>query len=294
MRSPESIKVKANQLNFNVYHWQGEGGEAPLFLLHATGFHARCWDQVVKSLGNRDIFAMDIRNHGLSDATDPPYSWPEFAEDVVGVLDSLGIKQVLGVGHSMGGHLITRAAASRPGMFRGLLLLDPVIVSRAHGSRLDQIEGIDHPVARRRNQWKSVEEMMSSLQSKPPYSSWDPEVFRDYCHYGAKPLNGGAEGVQLACHPVREAAIYLCKGVSGVWDTIPSIQVLVRVVRARERRPEDPLFDFNPSPTATDLAQAFPKGEDVHLQDQSHFFPMEDPAMTARLIKEMDRSTWPE
>lgn len=294
MGSPQSLKVKVNQLNFNVYHWPGRGSECPLFLLHATGFHARCWDQVISLLGDRDIFAMDIRNHGLSDSSEPPYSWPEFSADVIGVLEALHIHQVLGVGHSMGGHLITRAAASLPNLFRGLLLLDPVILSRSNGSRLDQLEGADHPVARRRNQWDSVDDMMGSLQNKPPFSHWNPEVFRDYCQYGVKPMDGGDAGVQLACHPVREAAIYLCKGVSEVWNLIPSIQVPVRVIRARERRPEDPLFDFNPSPTAADLAQTFPFGEDVHLQQHSHFFPMEDPDLAARLIEDMDRATLPD
>ena len=49
-------------------HWfeWGERKGQTVLLVHATGFHARCWDAVVRRLPGRHVFALDMPSHGAS------------------------------------------------------------------------------------------------------------------------------------------------------------------------------------------------------------------------------------
>ncbi|CAE8625251.1 unnamed protein product, partial [Polarella glacialis] len=115
-------------------------GEKPVsatyVFFHATGFHSRCWDEVIKRLdADAHCFAIDARGHGQSDKPPPRdgvYLWPELADEAASVLRTLGVKDALGIGHSMGGYLLLHAALSDKSFFSGLLLLDPVVAPAAH------------------------------------------------------------------------------------------------------------------------------------------------------------------
>ena len=80
-------------------------GEDSILLVHATGFHARCWDKTVAGLGGRHVIAIDQRGHGRSDNT-PFDKWDQFGADLAGLLRSwvcliwLGLDILWVVSHS--------------------------------------------------------------------------------------------------------------------------------------------------------------------------------------------------
>jgi pimeloyl-ACP methyl ester carboxylesterase len=163
---------------------------------------------------------------------------------VCGVIDGLGLERVLGVGHSMGGHAVVLAAAARPDRFRGLLLVDPVIVAPEIGALVaGGVSAESHPIRRRRNRWDSAQEMFDSFRAKEPYSRWDAGVLMDYCRYGLEPAEGG--GYVLACPPDLEAEVYAGAGTSDIYALLPRVRVPVEIIRARARRPDESLFDFS-------------------------------------------------
>ena len=55
-----------------------------VLLVHATGFHARCWDQVGAFAGGLTVFAVDMRGHGRS-ANQGPFTWQRFGDDLLQV-----------------------------------------------------------------------------------------------------------------------------------------------------------------------------------------------------------------
>ncbi len=196
-------------------------------------------------------------SHGTSARKPPPYNWLHFGDDVCGVIEALGLERVLGVGHSMGGHAVVLAAAARPDRFRGLLLVDPVIVAPEIGALVaGGVSAESHPIRKRRNRWDSPQEMFDSFRAKEPYSRWDPRVLMDYCRYGLEPAEGG--GYVLACPPDLEAEVYAGAGTSDIYALLPRVRVPVEIIRARARRPEESLFDFSASPTWDRLARAVP------------------------------------
>ena len=154
---PIQHQLHTNDINLTYFEWGDPAGE-PVLLIHATGFHARCWDQVAAELGDGyHIYAVDMRGHGRSDNT-PPYVWASFAADVTGLIEHLGLTGAIGVGHSMGGHCLVQVAASHPGAFKRLLLVDPVIFDPEAYTH-DRYKGFesadDHPVSKRKIDWEN-------------------------------------------------------------------------------------------------------------------------------------------
>jgi lipase len=276
-RSPVESQVFVNGVEIALWEWPGEG--QPVLFCHAAGFHARIWDQVIVRLpGVRHCYAFDARGHGRSSNPAPPYAWRDFGADVAAVAGSLGLSGTLGVGHSLGGHAVTLGAALRPGAFGGLLLLDPVVRAK------DRYVGPWTQLAfvrKRRNRWRSPEEMFESFASRPPFDAWDRAVLRDHCQYALLP---DGEDYLLACPPEIEASIYEASPVaeSNIYPEIATITIPVQVVRAGRFR--DPANLIGSSPTAPDLAARFANGSDTCLAEYSHFIPMESPELVAKLV----------
>src|SRR5664279_166551 len=197
--------IPVNGVEIAVFEWGERRADQPSILfVHATGFHARIWDQVIALLPGYHCLALDLRGHGRSSKPSPPYHWHLFGEDVVAVAQALGLTGAVGVGHSIGGHAVTLAAARQPALFARLLLIDPVIIAEENYTGVTEY---DHFTARRRSEWGSPDEMVARFKDRPPFNAWKPEVLRDYADYGLLPNSNGS-GYVLACAPDFEAATY--------------------------------------------------------------------------------------
>ncbi len=283
MQDPNEFRVDIGEVELSVVEWAGEGD--PVLLLHATGFHSRCWNQVVKRLPGRHIYAVDLRFHGDSGDAGA-VDWNVLTEDIQILIRKLDLKNLVGVGHSIGGHLMARAAAHAPERFKHLILIDPVIMSaQRYAQMLEFTQGIDakdHPVSRRKNQWRDAQEMFERFRERPPFNTWQPEVLRDYCDYALRPTDDKAS-LQLACDPINEASVYLNqKGNEAIHHELGKITTPVTLLRAPPG--ENPIADFAASPTWPELAGALPNCEDILLPDLNHFIPMQDPALVAERI----------
>ncbi|MEX2229878.1 MAG: alpha/beta hydrolase [Dehalococcoidia bacterium] len=286
---PVELRVHANGVELCAFEWAGDSAaDGPtLLFVHATGFHARCWDEVIRRLPGWRAYAVDMRGHGRSERPDEPYDWARFGDDLTALVSKLDLSRIVGVGHSMGGHSVTYAAGRERDRFAALVLVDPVI---GLTTRPDVAVG-ESPsssfVARRRNEWASPEEMIERFASRPPFNDWEPAVLDDYCRYGLLPLAEG--GFELACPPLVEADVYAHAGRTDVSDAIARITVPVRVIRAPaqpDAAPGEPRA-FTASPTAPDLASRFAHAEDVPLDRGTHFIPMEAPALVGAHVAEM-------
>jgi pimeloyl-ACP methyl ester carboxylesterase len=280
----KEFRLDIGELELSVIEWAGQGD--PILLLHATGFHSRCWNQVVKRLPGRHIYAVDLRFHGASDENGEP-DWRVMAEDIHFLIEKLNLTRLVGVGHSLGGHLITRAAAHAPERFKHLILIDPVIMSPDRYAQVQQstqgLKAQDHPVSRRKNQWRDAQEMYERFKGRAPFNTWQPAVLRDYCDYALRPADEDALR-QLACDPINEAGIYLNhKGNKGIYELLMAIHTPVTLLRAPPG--DDALPNHSNSPTWPGLATALPNCREVYLPNLNHFIPMQDPALVASYIQ---------
>jgi lipase len=283
-REPKEWRVPSADITLSVFEWPSVGPAEgpPLLFAHATGLHARVWDQVIAALPRQRCFAVDQRGHGRSDKPPSPYLWPLFASDLLNVIRHFDLKRLLGVGHSLGGHAMTLAAANEPSRFGALLLIDPVILP--HEWYVGSLPG-EHYAARRRSHFASPETMIERFKDRLPFSRWQPAVLHDYCAYGLLP-NGGE--YTLACPPAVEAEIYQRSSdvENDIYPHIASVDLPVRILRA-DAGQAVLAQNLSASPTAPDLASHFRHGEDVLLANHSHFIPMEAPDLVAEHINQM-------
>jgi pimeloyl-ACP methyl ester carboxylesterase len=290
---PRLFRIETNGIELACFEWGGQrrGKEPTLLFAHATGFHGRCWDQVIGRLGMRHVIAIEQRGHGRSDKTEITH-WRVFGQDLAALVRTLDLRDIIGVGHSMGGHAMVEAAAANPDRFRRLVLIDPVIASPddyAGGWKIAGLAGRLHPTAKRKNLFASSDEMFERFKDRVPYSVFDRAALHDYCKYGLLPAGNG-QGFVLACPPQIEASIYMTSRTNPyVYESIRALEIPVLIVRAKEPPQERTVMDFSSSPTWPGLAHEFRKGREIHFTERTHFLPMEIPAEIAELIlKEVD------
>lgn len=114
-------KVQSN--NIEIFYETFGAGE-PLLLITGTGGDSRCWMPLVKSGQNRYQCLLPYnRGTGLSDWPEPPYTVPQMADDMVGLLDALDIPRAHIAGHSLGSAIGQELAIRYPQRVHTLLLL---------------------------------------------------------------------------------------------------------------------------------------------------------------------------
>jgi lipase len=291
VESPTEHRLRANGIEQAYFEWgAAHRGRGPtLLFVHATGFHARVWDPVIQRLGERHVVSLDQRGHGRSEKTEITH-WKPFGEDLASLVDALDLTDILGVGHSMGGHAMADAAAAHPSRFRRLVLIDPVIGSRdAYGEggwTISGLNGQQHPTARRKNRFASPEEMVERFSDRVPYRVFHPDALRAYCEYGLLPAEDG-DGLVLACPPELEASVYMTSRTNpGVHDSLRALKMPVLVLRAKLPPDDRDAMDFSSSPTWPGLVGEILQGREIHFAENTHFLPMELPDRIAELILE--------
>ena len=107
--------------------YRDEGAGEALVLVHGVGSRLESWDGVVDALGGRwRTVRMDLRGHGGSDKPAGPYSLDDFVNDIIGLLDHLGIARCHLAGFSLGGLIGQGFALGHPGRLDRLVLLSAI------------------------------------------------------------------------------------------------------------------------------------------------------------------------
>ena len=202
----------------------------------------------------------------------------DFADKVV---DKAG-EPVWLVGHSLGGFLSLMAAAQRPALAKGVVLIDSPLVggwrSRMVGlAKTTQLVGSISPGAisrKRRNSWPDADAALEHFRHKKAFVRWDPQVLQDY----VDDFLEDAEGKRvLAFDRDIETAFY---------NTLPD-----NLDKLLARHPiKCPVTFIGGDQSAEmkqvgmDLTLKVTKGR-IMMLDGSHLFPMEKPLATAAAIE---------
>lgn len=285
---PRLRRLSIDGLKLAAFEWRADlKDEGPTVLMvHASSFHGRVWDQVIRHLPPMHVIALELRGHGRSDNA-PFDSWKELCWDVAGAAEALDLRDAVGVGHSMGGHALVRAASFDPGRFGQLILIDPSLFAPGTYLKRHSTNEAAKSAAKRKGHFASAQAMHDRLVTRAPYSTFDPQALRDYCEHGLRPAADG-HGFELACSPETESRVYgMAHEDAGVYASIRALHIPVTVVRARALDPAIRPFDSLGSPTWPGIASEFRFGRDIHLADKTHLMAMEDPAKTAEVIREV-------
>jgi pimeloyl-ACP methyl ester carboxylesterase len=111
----------------SMYVRQDGPPDAPaLVLIHGLAGSTAWWDAVVPMLAaSHRVIRIDLLGHGRSDKpAGAGYSIPDQARRVGLILDRIGVRHAIVIGHSTGGYVATELAGQRPDLVTALTLID--------------------------------------------------------------------------------------------------------------------------------------------------------------------------
>jgi pimeloyl-ACP methyl ester carboxylesterase len=249
---------------------------------HANGFPPGTYGKLLNELSaSFRVSAFAARPLWPGSHPDQITSWYDLSDDLRRALAERGSPAAIGVGHSLGGALSVLAAVNRPRLFRGLVLIDPVVFSGVRalfwgtfkslgfGHRLPLIRS----ARRRRERFPDLDSVRAAYRDKAVFSSWEPEVLEDYIRAG---FREAGDGVELRYPKNWEARIFELTPAS-VWRELREIDLPVLALRGGRS-------DTFLAGAARRLGEVLPRAEVVELPERSHFLPMEDPEAVSGLI----------
>ncbi len=112
-------------------HYARTGGHnPPIVLAHGITDSGAQWEDLAEALSETwDVVTYDARGHGSSDKPAGDYSAADHAADLLALIDALGLRQPVLLGHSMGGATVAHAAAAAPDIVRAVILEDPAFTA---------------------------------------------------------------------------------------------------------------------------------------------------------------------
>ena len=248
---------------------------------HANGFPARTYSHLFEGLST-DFDVIHVDKFGHNPLYPVENGWRNQADELISFLQSRTTQPVIGVGHSLGASISILAAAKMPELFKGLILLDPVIMNgyRAYAVSIARKFGfIDRltPAAKskdRRDHWDSVDDARSNFSSKGLFQGFDARSLDNYLTHG---LTEYDEGYKLAFRPEVELSLF--RTVPNHFDSLKGkLKHMPGVVIAGDHT----------NVTVRGVARRFCRQQDFeHKVIQGyHMFPLEQPENTVKLIKQ--------
>jgi len=263
----------SNDVHLKIHELGGEG--PPLLFAHATGFHGRVWEPLAAYLPQFSKWSLDMRAHG--DSTAPigrPLEWEGFADDVLAVVDALGLEQPYGVGHSKGGAALLLAEQRRPGTFRALYLYEPVVMPPEYTLGHNPDNPLSNGARHRRDTFASVEAAVENYASKLPFSTLHPDALQAYVEHGFAPTDDGL--ITLKCRPENEADVYAHGSAHQAFLELGSVRCPVTIALGLEESVPAVFGRAIAENLADAVVESFPP--------LAHFGPLEDPEFVARSV----------
>lgn len=120
--SPRFVELPSGVRLEYVEHGSADG--QPVIFLHGVTDSWRSFETVLPLLpASMRAFAISQRGHGESSRPESGYRFGDFAEDVRGFMDAVGLDRAVVVGHSMGASVAQRLMADHPERLTRVVLM---------------------------------------------------------------------------------------------------------------------------------------------------------------------------
>lgn len=246
---------------------RGQG--PPLVLLHGFPFDRTMWRHQLAALTRWQRIAPDLRGFGASSASEDGASMERYAEDVVAVLDAVGVEEALFCGLSMGGYILFELLRRHPDRVRAMVLADT-------RPEADSGEGK-----------KARDELIALVRDK------GPEVLIE------------RQMPKLLAPATREAHLDVVRQVSEMMRRA-SVPGIVAALEAMKERPDSrPLLPkiavptlvlvgaedvTSPPAVARAMADAIPGARYAEIPGAGHLAPLEQPLAASRVVMDFFNS----
>jgi 2-succinyl-6-hydroxy-2,4-cyclohexadiene-1-carboxylate synthase len=255
-------------------------GEGPaLLLLHGFTGDVSTWEPFFDRWASFKLIRVDVIGHGRSDSPSEParYSMAHAVEDLLAILDQLGVRQTALLGYSMGGRLALHIALAAPERLWALVLesASPGIADpKERKARVASDNVLADSIER-----DGLEAFVDRWQSQPLFSSQaslPPEVFE---HQRRQ---------RLASNPIGLANSLRGMGAGRqdyLISRLPELSLPTLLIAGA--------LDERYTALTNDMSQAIPHSAVAIIQDAGHAAHLEQPDGFAELAGDFLSRTTP-
>ena len=248
----------------------GTAGWPPILCVHGGAAHGHWFDFFAPGFTARHhVHALDLRGHGDSEWMNPPaYTYQLHASDLAHVIERLELRDLVLVGHSMGGLVSLVYVATHPERVRALVVVDSTLRMPEERAALLREVG-----SRPGSRYSTADELASHYRLQPAGSTAPPEIVRYLAERGARQLPDGTWTYKFDRHVYGQRT-----GLDGV-PYLRHIAVPVLLVKGdRSNRI---------TPEALAEARALcPYLEFVEVPHSDHHVFLDNPPGFERVVKE--------
>jgi len=269
------------------YHLFGKNNSLNCLFVHGNGFPPLAYESLLKELSLKmKVHAMIQRPFWSTDLNPNLIkNWNIFRDDILQFIQQNNLKDTIGIGHSMGAVLLLLIEIEKPGTFKKIFLLDPVITSIVKSilyKILFQVDLIDkfHPMIkiteRKRMTFKTKNDMYENYRSKDVFSKISDSNLMKYIESITEQENNC---IKIKISKNWENSIYRTGSMHDkkIWRNIDRINCSQYVIVPKKKQ----FGHFN---YGSRLKKRNKKIKNFFINDSGHLFPIERPNKTAQII----------
>ena len=181
------VTIEGLRLRIQDY---GTAGKPPMLCVHGGAANAHWFDFVAHGFtADFHMRAVDLRGHGDSDwdsAEPPNYSYRRHAADIHELTETLGLRDFILVGHSMGGMISCVYASTYPGRAKALIVVDSNLVMSP-----ERIAGFNAVGNRQGRDYATQEEFVANYRVRPGGTSAAPAPLRHIARQSGRRFDDG-------------------------------------------------------------------------------------------------------
>jgi pimeloyl-ACP methyl ester carboxylesterase len=228
----DAFDVPVDGGDLRVGRWTATNPAAPVVVaVHGVTANHRAW-QFLGALNRFTLVAVDLRGRGRSARLVGSSGMERHADDLLGVLDHLGLPAPLLVGHSMGGFVVSAFLHRHAGRGSGALLVDGGLPfpPLPEGVTTEQaLNATIGPAAQRLTmEFPTPGDYLDFWRPHPAFAAdWGPEV-EDYLTYD---LDGTRSSVSLDAVREDSSGLLDADGAPQWAASLPSGTIFLRAPR---------------------------------------------------------------
>ncbi|MES1217734.1 MAG: alpha/beta hydrolase [Bacteroidota bacterium] len=111
--------------NVEIAYISAGEGDTTLLFIHGWAINKEFWQKQVDQFSKRyHVVAVDLGGHGQSGKNRNSWTIPDYANDVISVINGLQLKKVVLIGHSMSGDVMLEVLKNQPQPVIGIIGID--------------------------------------------------------------------------------------------------------------------------------------------------------------------------
>jgi len=179
-------------------HFSSQGSGTAIVLLHGFLENSTMWNSISEILSKKNrIICIDLLGHGASENHGYIHTMEDQAEMVKAVLDHLGLRKYVLIGHSMGGYVALAFANLYSKNVKGLCLMNSTALPDSEEKKLNRDRAI---VAVKQNHKTFVRiaiPMLFSEENRTIYTSAIKEITNEALQISPQGIIAALEGMKI-------------------------------------------------------------------------------------------------